>query len=317
MALLQKTMSERPQFSEAICPISMTVMEDPVILAETGITYDRSAITAWFERGNRTCPCTGERVTSLQLIPNRALKSAIEKWKEDNAALPGSSPEEDRPSRPYPPLRSPSTVADSRPVSQTTKPSIFESCLAYFLPSSFRGVSEETVPSPQRISRKSTPRTIANQMTEAVRRQDEAGLYVFQRDGWSFDVLDDSGQGPLHVAANQDDPRLLNLLLGCGAQTEFRDKKGCTALHWASRWGHHVICKSLLHSGADINARSTAHTTPLHMAAYWGRLHVVEYLVQQGADLRALNDKRQRPIDAAQGSPQGAAQAVVLFLQRL
>lgn len=58
------------------CPISLEIMTDPVTIA-TGHTYDRSSILKWFKAGNATCPKTGERVMSTDLVPNLALKRLI------------------------------------------------------------------------------------------------------------------------------------------------------------------------------------------------------------------------------------------------
>lgn len=58
------------------CPISLEIMSDPVTIA-TGHTYDRCSILKWFKAGNATCPKTGERVTSTDLVPNLALKRLI------------------------------------------------------------------------------------------------------------------------------------------------------------------------------------------------------------------------------------------------
>jgi Mg-chelatase subunit ChlD len=59
-----------------ICPITQEVMIDPVIGSD-GITYERSAITAWFSAGNSTSPLTRQPMLSQSLVPNIALRSAI------------------------------------------------------------------------------------------------------------------------------------------------------------------------------------------------------------------------------------------------
>ncbi|XP_071724468.1 U-box domain-containing protein 18-like [Rutidosis leptorrhynchoides] len=59
------------------CPISFEVMKDPVTLC-TGHTYDRSSILKWFRSGNYTCPITGNKLTSIELVPNLALKHIIQ-----------------------------------------------------------------------------------------------------------------------------------------------------------------------------------------------------------------------------------------------
>lgn len=44
---------------EYLCPITHNVMREPVLLLETGHTYERWAIVEWFSRGRRNCPKTG------------------------------------------------------------------------------------------------------------------------------------------------------------------------------------------------------------------------------------------------------------------
>ncbi|KAL9653619.1 hypothetical protein ABK040_000536 [Willaertia magna] len=41
-----------------ICPISQQLMTGPVVLSETGHTYNRKEIEQWLQRQN-TCPSTG------------------------------------------------------------------------------------------------------------------------------------------------------------------------------------------------------------------------------------------------------------------
>lgn len=57
------------------------MMVDPVII-ETGMTYEREAIEGWFAKGKDTCPMTGTKLKSTQVIPNFALRQRIERWNE-------------------------------------------------------------------------------------------------------------------------------------------------------------------------------------------------------------------------------------------
>jgi hypothetical protein len=60
-----------------ICPITQSVMKDPVIGSD-GITYERSAIEQWFATGNMTSPVTRAPMDPADLRPNYALKALIE-----------------------------------------------------------------------------------------------------------------------------------------------------------------------------------------------------------------------------------------------
>eukprot|EP00210_Caulerpa_lentillifera_P008538 g8144.t1 len=57
-----------------LCPISKDIMEDPVILKETGNTYDRSSIQEWFELGHSKDPLTNVKVSSKELLPDLVLQ---------------------------------------------------------------------------------------------------------------------------------------------------------------------------------------------------------------------------------------------------
>lgn len=46
---------------EYICPISLELMRDPVLLVESGQVYDRSSIEGWFKSGKSTCPVSGQK----------------------------------------------------------------------------------------------------------------------------------------------------------------------------------------------------------------------------------------------------------------
>lgn len=67
-------------FEHFLCPISLEIMEDPVMTVD-GSSYERASIEAWFQKTDRD-PLTNEIVTSKALIPNKALKSAIQAARE-------------------------------------------------------------------------------------------------------------------------------------------------------------------------------------------------------------------------------------------
>ncbi|XP_047312274.1 E3 ubiquitin-protein ligase PUB23-like [Impatiens glandulifera] len=73
-----------------ICPISLQMMKDPVIVP-TGITYDRENIEKWvFSNNNQFCPVTkqplpAESVHDL-ITPNHTLRRLIQSWCAINAS---------------------------------------------------------------------------------------------------------------------------------------------------------------------------------------------------------------------------------------
>lgn len=68
---------------EYICPVSLEIMRDPVLLVETGQVYDRSSIEGWFKAGKSTCPVSGAKVKQMRLSPIFPLRSAIQAYAKE------------------------------------------------------------------------------------------------------------------------------------------------------------------------------------------------------------------------------------------
>ncbi|CAK7329091.1 unnamed protein product [Dovyalis caffra] len=68
---------------EFLCPITLEIMVDPVIVA-TGQTYERESIQKWLNSNRRTCPKTGQNLDHLTLAPNFVLRNLILQWCEKN-----------------------------------------------------------------------------------------------------------------------------------------------------------------------------------------------------------------------------------------
>ncbi|KAK4434123.1 U-box domain-containing protein 15 [Sesamum alatum] len=69
--------------NEFLCPITLEIMTDPVIVA-TGQTYERESIQQWLDSNHPTCPKSGQTLSHLSLAPNFALKNLIIQWCEKN-----------------------------------------------------------------------------------------------------------------------------------------------------------------------------------------------------------------------------------------
>ncbi|KAF4388531.1 hypothetical protein CsatB_007979 [Cannabis sativa] len=68
---------------EFLCPITLEIMTDPVIVA-SGQSYERESIQKWFDSNHRTCPKTRQTLPHLTLASNYALKNIILQWSEKN-----------------------------------------------------------------------------------------------------------------------------------------------------------------------------------------------------------------------------------------
>jgi hypothetical protein len=67
------------------CSITLALMRDPVFAAD-GHSYERSAIAEWL-RSSNSSPKTGTQLSSKELVPNHALRNAIEEWEAANLML--------------------------------------------------------------------------------------------------------------------------------------------------------------------------------------------------------------------------------------
>ncbi|KAK4792472.1 hypothetical protein SAY86_022907 [Trapa natans] len=70
-----------------ICPISLEIMRDPVIVS-TGITYDRDSIEKWMSSNtkNSFCPVTKLPISDIELTPNHTLRRLIQSWCTENSS---------------------------------------------------------------------------------------------------------------------------------------------------------------------------------------------------------------------------------------
>ncbi|XP_006647651.2 U-box domain-containing protein 33-like isoform X1 [Oryza brachyantha] len=72
---------DAPPPSYFVCPIFQEEMNDPHIAAD-GFTYEAEAIRGWLDSGHDRSPMTNLRLDHRELIPNRALRSAILEWQQ-------------------------------------------------------------------------------------------------------------------------------------------------------------------------------------------------------------------------------------------
>ena len=128
---------------EYMCPISMDLMQDPVIASEErlyscpstlaysfdfagdGFSYDRKSIVTWL-RTSRRSPRTNLMLRNRVLIPNRALRALIQDWQQkqtphdgfaDNkSCLPGNEPLDTLPNKSFCEDPAPTTVYASKSV---------------------------------------------------------------------------------------------------------------------------------------------------------------------------------------------------------
>ncbi|KAK3004752.1 hypothetical protein RJ639_018397 [Escallonia herrerae] len=59
----------------------LEVMQDPVVAAD-GFTYEAEALKGWLDSGHDTSPMTNLKLANSNLLPNHALRSAIQEWRQ-------------------------------------------------------------------------------------------------------------------------------------------------------------------------------------------------------------------------------------------
>ena len=82
----QRAKIEEPD--HLLCPITHVMFRDPVVLMESGHTYERAAIERHLQ-DHRTDPLTRDRVVTAP-VTNRGMRNAVETWLGEN---PGVMPE--------------------------------------------------------------------------------------------------------------------------------------------------------------------------------------------------------------------------------
>ena len=63
-----------------MCPITRTVFRDPVVLFDSGHTYERSVILAHFRRNGAKDPFTRRALSSTKVMTIWAMRNVVQAW---------------------------------------------------------------------------------------------------------------------------------------------------------------------------------------------------------------------------------------------
>lgn len=125
----------------------------------------------------------------------------------------------------------------------------------------------------------------------AIRQGDLEAVVVLRGYGARLtDHLRDGGT-PLHLAAEQNNPKIADVLYEneslTAQQLEAKDKEGHTPLHRALIKAQIDMAQWLIGRKADVNAQNTAGHSALHIAARFNRIDGLLLLLKHGATLTA------------------------------
>ena len=108
---------------------------------------------------------------------------------------------------------------------------------------------------------------------KAVKKSDKNLIAKLLKKGQDVSAVDNNGFTSLHIAAQQGNVDVVELLLreGINVAINIKDNRGLTPLHWAIQNGHSEVVKILLqnmHLKEMKNIADHNGMTPLHMAVY-------------------------------------------------
>ena len=129
------------------------------------------------------------------------------------------------------------------------------------------------------------------ELVDAAKRGDVAAVRSLLGEGADPNEAQGDGLTALHVAAQQGNLEITEILLGAEANVEAPTRLGAyTALHLASEGAHTAVVRALLEAGAATDAvTSSSGVTPLHLAASaLNGESTVKALLDAGAPVNAL-----------------------------
>lgn len=107
------------------------------------------------------------------------------------------------------------------------------------------------------------------------------------------------GRTQLHTSVDYRKNKLtpIKVLIANGADINAKDDTGNTPLHYAANSGHAKGAALLIKAGADIEAKNNKGWTPLQRACIDGHLEIIEVLIASDADVNAPLSNGLLPLD--------------------
>ncbi|UYV80693.1 hypothetical protein LAZ67_19001416, partial [Cordylochernes scorpioides] len=129
-------------------------------------------------------------------------------------------------------------------------------------------------------------------MESAIREGNLERIKKLVENGENFNLKNERGLAPLHIAATLGKINIIEYLFKIGANIDIRDLYEQTPLHKAaSNRDNMAVIKYLVMAGACVNAVDVDGKTPLHITSIYDQLEASRYLINHGADIHAKDHK--------------------------
>jgi ankyrin repeat protein/uncharacterized caspase-like protein len=112
----------------------------------------------------------------------------------------------------------------------------------------------------------------------------------------SLKETDSNLNSALHIAAENQNPDIVNYLLDQGADVNHKNLWGENPIYSSIRMNNIEIIKTLIKNGGNVNAKNNHGESPLHIAVSIGNIEVIDYLIAQGADPNAKDSVKSTPL---------------------
>ncbi|KAG2487523.1 hypothetical protein HYH03_013804 [Edaphochlamys debaryana] len=219
-----------------ICPLTGRVMRDPVVLVETGRSYDRSALEQHLASHN-TDPRSGAPLRAKTVRPDHKLRHTLEGWLRNTGLTPQQADAvagapEDPPQPPLPSAAGPCSAEDGDTVLHVAAYAGNAEVVAQLLE--------------QGVDIRAQGKASRTPLHAAACQGHEWVVRALLQAGAGINKGDAVGNTPLHAAAAEGRMRVVDLLLTAGASAGTRNKDGYTARDIARQWGHRHTAAMLL-----------------------------------------------------------------------
>lgn len=98
-----------------------------------------------------------------------------------------------------------------------------------------------------------------------------------------LDTLNNRKMSPLHIAATNEDIKMLNFLCVNGCNVNQKNDVGLTPLHIAACKPNIELLKALIENGADMKIRDNSGCLPYHWAILMRHQHIQNFLMDTSA----------------------------------